>query len=85
MYYSKGFNSNYVEFVGYETCENLIWTSGKDCRITNTISKQGILKRNMNMTSPSKTLGFGCTLHNDTCDILLDFFSPDIANIFINK
>ena len=22
MYYSKGFNSNYMDFVGYEKCEN---------------------------------------------------------------
>ena len=28
MYSYKGFNSNYMEFVGYETCAKLIWTSG---------------------------------------------------------
>ena len=28
MYYFKCFNSNYMEFVSYETCDKLIWTSG---------------------------------------------------------
>ena len=27
MYSFKSFNSNYMEFVGYDTCEKLIWTS----------------------------------------------------------
>ena len=44
MYSSKGFNSNYMDFVGYETCDRLIWTSGEGCINTNTISKQGIPK-----------------------------------------
>ena len=42
MYYTKGFNSNYKEFVGYETCDKLIFPSGKGFRNTNTISKQVI-------------------------------------------
>ena len=50
MYFSKSFNSNYMEFVGVETRDKLMWTSSKRCRNTNTISKQGIQKRNMNMT-----------------------------------
>ena len=29
MYYSKYFNSNYLEFFGYETCDKLICTSGE--------------------------------------------------------
>ena len=29
MYYSQYFNYNYMEFVGYETCGKLIWTSGE--------------------------------------------------------
>ena len=32
MYSSKSFNYNYMEFVGYETCEKLIWTSGEGIR-----------------------------------------------------
>ena len=28
MYYSKSFYSNYTEFVGYETCDKLLWTDG---------------------------------------------------------
>ena len=53
MYSSKGFNSNSMDFVGYEIRDKLLWTSGKRCSNTNTISKQGIPKRNMNMTSTS--------------------------------
>ena len=59
MYYTKGFNSNYKEFVGYETCDKLIFPSGKGFRNTNTISKQVIPRINMNMTYTSVTLGFG--------------------------
>ena len=59
MHYSKGFNSNYMEFVDYETREKLLWTSGEGCRNNNTISKQGIPKINMNMKSPLALLGFG--------------------------
>ena len=70
MYSSQGFNYNHMKFVGYETCDKLIWTSGKGYRNTNTISKQGFQKSNMNMTSPSETLGFVCSQHKDTCDIL---------------
>ena len=33
-----------MEFVGYETRDKLIVTSGKVCRNTNKISKQGIPK-----------------------------------------
>ena len=29
MYSSKGFSSNYMELVCYETCDKLIWTYGK--------------------------------------------------------
>ena len=35
MYSSKIFNSNYIEFDGYETNEKLIWTSGEGCINTN--------------------------------------------------
>ena len=69
MYSYKSFNSNYMEFFGYETCDKLIWTSGKGCRNTNIIVKQGIPKINMNMTYPSETLGFSCYPHKDTYDI----------------
>ena len=59
-----------MEFVGYETCEKLIWKSGEGYRNTHTISKQGIPRSNMNMTSPSSKLGFSCSLHKETFDIL---------------
>ena len=59
-----------MEFVCYETCAKLIWTTGEGCINTNTISKQGIPKINMNKTYPLSTLGSGCSPHKDTCDIL---------------
>ena len=29
MYYSKCFNSKYMDFVGYDRCDKLIWKSGE--------------------------------------------------------
>ena len=63
-----------MEFVGYETCEKLIWKSGEGCTSKNKTSKQGIIKSNTNKTSPSSTLGFGCYPHKETCDILPEYF-----------
>ena len=59
-----------MEFVGYEICETLIWTSGEVIRITNKTSKKGSPKTDINNISPSSTLGFGCSPHKDTCDML---------------
>ena len=70
MYSSKGLNYNYMEFVGYETCDKLIWTSGKGRRNKNTITEIIIPKTNMNMKSPSSALGSGCSPHKEACDIL---------------
>ena len=70
MYSSKGLNYNYMDFFGYEICDKLIWTSGEGFINTNKISKQDIPTNNMNNKSPSSTLVFGCSPHNDTCDIL---------------
>ena len=70
MYSSKCLNSNYMEFFCYEICDKLIWTSGKGCRNSKKISKQGIPKINMNMKSPSATLSLGCPPHKSTCDFL---------------
>ena len=58
-----------MEFVGYETRDKLIRTSGKGCRNTNIISKQGIPKSNMNMKYPSATLCFCYSPHKEICDI----------------
>ena len=63
---SKNFISNYTAFVGYKTCDKLLCTSDKDCRNTNKISKQGIPKININMTSPSSILEFGYSPHKRT-------------------
>ena len=70
MYSYKCFNSNYMGFVGYETCDKLIWKSGDGCRNTNTIIKQDITKSNMNKTYHSSIFVFFCYPHKDTCDIL---------------
>ena len=59
-----------MDFVGYETCEELILTSIEYWINKNTIIKQCIPKITMNMTYPSVTLGFGCSPHKNTCDIL---------------
>ena len=42
IYYSKYFNSKYIQFVGYDTRDKLIWKSGEGIRITNKMRKQGI-------------------------------------------
>ena len=70
IYSSKCFNCIYMKFVGYDTCDKIIWTSGEVWINTDTISKQGIPKININKTSPSSTLGFGCSPHKETCYIL---------------
>ena len=74
IYYSKYFNSNYIDFIGYEKCDKLICTSGECCRNTNTISKQEIPKSNINKIYTSSTLGFGCSPYKDTCNILSGYF-----------
>ena len=56
MYSSKYFNSKYIEFVCYEICDKLIWTSGERIRIINKISKQGITKK-INKVSTTSALG----------------------------
>ena len=55
------FNSKYMEFFVYETCDKLIWTSGEGSRITNEIIKQLNPKTNINKVSTARTLGFGCS------------------------
>ena len=70
IYSSKYFNSKYMEFVDYDTCDKLIWTSGEVSIITNKMSKQGIAKTNIKKVSTTSTLSFGCYPHKETCDIL---------------
>ena len=70
MYSSKYLISNYTEFVGYDTCDKLICTSGEGSRNTNKISKQGVTQINNNKIFPSWTLGFCRSPHKDTCNIL---------------
>ena len=59
-----------MEFVGYETCEKIRWTSGEGGKVTNKTSEQGIPKTHINKLSPSSTLDFGYSPHKETCDIL---------------
>ena len=60
----------------------LICTSDEGCRNTNIIIKQGIPKINMSKTSPSSTLGFGFSPHEDNCDISSeDFVHKDCMHI----
>ena len=72
IYSSECFNSQYMEFVGYDTREQLIWTPGEGSVIKNKTSKQGITKSFINKISTS-ILGFGCSPHKDTCDILSEY------------
>ena len=70
MHPSKYFNSKYMAFVGYETCDKLIWESGEGRTITNKIRKQGISKTDINKFSSASTFKFGLSLHKYSCDIL---------------
>ena len=74
-----------MEFFGYDTCDKLIWTSGEGNIITNKISKKGITKTHNNKISLSSTLGFGCSLHKDTCDILSEDLVSSKFKIFYRK
>ena len=69
MHSSKGFNSNYMEFVGCKTYDKLRLTSGEGCINKNTIIKQVIPKRNTSMDYTSATLDFGSSLHKYTYGI----------------
>ena len=73
MYYSKPFNYNYAQCVGYDTCDKYIWESGEGIAITNKTSKQGSHKPHLNKVSPTPTLDFGCSPNNFICDIFLDY------------
>ena len=83
-----------MEFVGYDTCDNLIWTSGEVSRTKNKIIKQGSPKKCINKISPSSTFGFSCYPHRNTCDIfskylvssrIQAFFKVGIVLEYINR
>ena len=57
----KKINSNYMEFVGYDTSGKLIWILGEGNIITNKTRKQGSPKTHINKISPSSTMGFCCS------------------------
>ena len=52
MHSYECFNSNYMEFVGYETRDKLIWTLVEGCRNWNKTKKEGIPLSNTNKKSP---------------------------------
>ena len=74
-----------MELLGYETCDKLVWASVEYFINTNTISKQGIPKTNINKTSPSSTLGFGCSPHKGTCDILSEDLVLCVFQAYLSK
>ena len=76
---------NYMRFIGYETHEKLIGTSCEGFRIINTISKQGIQKSNINKTYTSSTLGFSCSTHKETCDILSEYLVSHILQTYSSR
>ena len=71
-----------MDFIGYDTRDKLIWTSGEGWRITNTNSKQGIPKNNINKTSTLSTLGFVCSPDKDTRDIFSEDFVSCIFQVY---
>ena len=44
MYSSQCFKSDYMEFVGYDTCDKLIWASGEVSTNKNKLSRQESIK-----------------------------------------
>ena len=48
MYSSKCFNYKYMDFVGYKTCDKLVFISGEGIINANKISRQGIPKTHIN-------------------------------------
>ena len=59
-----------MEFVGCDTCDKLIWIFGECIIIKNKIIKQVSPKIHINKVYPASTLGFVCSPHKYTCDIL---------------
>ena len=86
MYSSEYFNSKFMDFLGYDTCEKLICTSGVGSIITNKIRKQVIPKTHINKLSPASTSDFDCSPHKYNCDILSeDLVSSRFRACFIKK
>ena len=84
MYYSEYFNYNYMEFVGYEKCDKLIWTSGKGCR-KKIQPENKVLQKIYEQTSRSLTLRFCCYPHKDTCDILSEDLVSQLWQAYSSK
>ena len=75
-----------MDFVGYDTCEELICTSCDRNRVTNKFIKQVIPKTHINKISPLSTLDFCCYPHKYTCDILSEeLVSSIFFSIFLKK
>ena len=58
---TKTMNNNYMEFIGYKTCDRIIWTQGMN---------QSIQKTKNHGHHQQKSISFANKLHIDKCDIV---------------
>ena len=58
---TKTMNNNYMEFIGYKTCDRIIWTQGMN---------HCIQKINHRGHNQQKSISFANKLHIDKCDIV---------------
>ena len=58
---TRTMNDNYMQFIGYDTCNRIIWTQG-----INHINKQ----ENLNGHANQRCIGFANKLHIDKCDLI---------------
>ena len=58
---TKTMNNNYMEFIGYKTCDRIIWTQGMN---------HCIQKINHRGHKQQRSISFTNKLHIDKCDIV---------------
>ena len=58
---TRTMNNNYMEFIGYSTCDRIIWTQGKNQKIT---------KQSTPGHQHQRSISFANKLHIDKCDIV---------------
>ena len=58
---TKTMNNNYMEFIGYKTCDRIIWTQGMN---------QSVRKTKNLGHQKQKSISFANKLHIDKCDIV---------------
>ena len=74
-----------MEFLGYDTCDKIIWKSGEGIINTNKISRQGNKKTHINKVSSTPTLGFGCSTHKEKIYILSEYLVLSRINAYFKK